>query len=193
LRQVGSDNYNHPKECFFGKIVKFFKAQMKQGIPDKIKLFNFAKKGLIFSQKYQLKDFPRIGTLVSNVNDPMDVELSFYLEKGRVPCIKGKIELDVTLTCQRCLDEVSIHLKPNFKLGFLKNEQQGEELDSSFETILNTDEEFSTIEFITDEVLISIPMIPMHSHKCVSYKDKKVEEQKSENPFAILKQLKTLN
>ncbi|HIG88777.1 YceD family protein [Candidatus Thioglobus sp.] len=166
---------------------------MKQGIPDKIKPFNFAKKGLIFSQKYQLKDFPRISSLVSNINDPIDVELSFYLENEKIPCIEGRIELDVALTCQRCLGEVNIHLKPNFKLGFLKNEQQAEELDSSFETILNTDEEWSTIEFITDEVLISIPMIPMHSHKCVSYKDKKVKEQKRENPFAILKQLKTRN
>ncbi len=163
---------------------------MEQGIPDKIKLFNFAKKGLIFSQQYQLKDFPRISNLASNINDSIDVELNFYLEKEKIPCIIGKIKLDVTLTCQRCLDDVSIHLEPNFKLGFLKNEQQGEELDSSFETILNTDEEFSTVEFITDEILISIPMIPKHSHKCVSYDNKQVEEQKRENPFAILKQLK---
>ena len=66
-----------------------------------------------------------------------------------------------------------------------------EDLDPSFETILNADEEFSAIEFITDEVLISIPMIPMHSHECQSYKDESpVIEQKRKNPFAVLEQLK---
>jgi uncharacterized protein len=40
----------------------------------------------------------------------------------------------------------------------VQNEQQGEELGSSFEMILSTEDEFSTIEFITDEVLIVIPV-----------------------------------
>jgi uncharacterized metal-binding protein YceD (DUF177 family) len=31
--------------------------------------------------------------------------------------------------------------------------------------ILSTEDEFSTIEFITDEVLIVIPMTPMHDDK----------------------------
>lgn len=164
---------------------------MKQGIPEQIKLFKFASKALIFSQTYQVKDFPRISALVSNQDAPVDVELNFSIENNRIPCITGKVELDVALTCQRCLDEVSLHLQPKFQLAFVQNEQQSEGLDPSFETIENADEEFSTIEFITDEVLISIPMIPMHSHKCVSYKD--TEEQKRENPFAVLKQLKTQN
>jgi len=79
-------------------------------------------------------------------------------------------------------------------LHLLLSLNQADELDDSFETILNADEEFSTIEFITDEVLITIPMIPMHSHDCQSYKDKSpIMEQKRENPFAVLEQLKNSN
>ena len=164
---------------------------MKQGIPEQIKLFKFASKALIFSQTYQVKDFPRISELVSNQDAPVNVELSFSIENGRIPCISGKVELNVALTCQRCLDEVNIHLQPKFQLAFVKNEQQSEELDPGFETIENADEEFSSIEFITDEVLIVIPMSPMHEHECVSYKDTTpIKEQKRENPFAVLKQLK---
>ncbi|MDC9714211.1 MAG: YceD family protein [Gammaproteobacteria bacterium] len=164
---------------------------MKQGIPDTIKLFKFASRSLIFSQSYQVKDFPRISKLLSNQASTVDVKLSFNLEEGRIPCIKGEIKLDAALTCQRCLDEVSIHLQPKFQLAFLQNEQQGETLDASFETILNADEEFSTIEFITDEVLIMIPMTPMHDYECASYQDTQpINQQKCESPFAILKQLK---
>jgi hypothetical protein len=49
-----------------------------------------------------------------------------------------------SLTCQRCLDEVKLHLEPKFQLAFVQNEQQGEELGSSFEMILSTEDEFST-------------------------------------------------
>ncbi|MBA5247926.1 MAG: hypothetical protein FE834_00085 [Gammaproteobacteria bacterium] len=167
------------------------KQESQQGIPETIKLFKFAAKGLIFSQQYQVKDFPRISELASNAESPVAVKVNFSLAEGRIPCIKGEVKLDLALTCQRCLNEVSVHLTPKFQLAFLKNEQQGDKLDNRFETILNADEEFSTIEFITDEVLISVPMTPMHEHECASYQDTlPVEELKRENPFAILEQLK---
>ncbi|SMM98403.1 COG1399 protein, clustered with ribosomal protein L32p [uncultured Candidatus Thioglobus sp.] len=164
---------------------------MEQGIPNSIKLFKFASKSLLFSQRYKVEDFPRISALSNNQQDWVDVKLSFSLE-NRIPCIEGEVKLNMALTCQRCLDEINVHLNPKFKLGFVKNEQQSESLDDSFEIILNADEEFSTIEFITDEVLISTPMTPMHNYECASYQDKiPLEALKRENPFAILKQLKT--
>jgi uncharacterized protein len=165
-----------------------------QGIPTNIKLLNFAKKGLIFSQIYFVKDFPRIREIATNTNDKVKVNLSFYIENNKIPCVEGNIELEVALDCQRCLEEVKLKLTPKFKLAFIIHENQAEGLDSSFETILNADEEFSTIEFITDEVLISVPMIPTHSYECQSYKDKSPTiEQKRKNPFAILEQLKNPN
>ncbi|HIB27845.1 YceD family protein [Candidatus Thioglobus sp.] len=165
-----------------------------QGIPTNIKLLSFSKKGLIFSQIFSVKDFPRINEIVTNPNDKITVDLSFFIENNRIPCIEGNVKLEVALDCQRCLTEVKLQLNPVFKLAFIIHENQADELDDSFETILNADEEFSTIEFITDEVLITIPMIPMHSHDCQSYKDKSpIMEQKRENPFAVLEQLKNSN
>ena len=92
---------------------------MKQGIPERIKLFKFASRSMNFSHIYQVKDFPRIGALVSNVDAPVNVELDFSLVDHKIPCIKGKIKLNVALTCQRCLNDVSIRLQPNFQLAFL--------------------------------------------------------------------------
>ena len=44
---------------------------------------------------------------------------------------------------------------------------------------------------ITDEILISIPMIPMHKNDCSINIDAEIlTNQKSESPFAILKQVK---
>jgi uncharacterized protein len=162
-----------------------------QGIPANIKLLSFAKKGLIFSQTYAVKDFPRIKNIASNGDAKVKVALSFYIENNKIPCIEGRISLELVLDCQRCLAEFSLPLNPNFKLAFIIHEQQAEQLDPSFEVVLNANEEFSAIEFITDEVLISIPMIPKHSHECQSYKDKSpIIEQKRKNPFVILEQLK---
>lgn len=174
------------------KLTSLFARIDMQGIPEQIKLFNFAKKNLSFSQTYQVRDFPRVSDILSNVDDEINVELDFYLLENKIPCIKGSIELNAQLKCQRCLDDVAIELAPKFNLAFIANEQQAQELDSSLETVLFQEEELSTIEFLTDEVLISIPMIPMHEHACVDLEtNQDFDEQKRENPFAILKELKT--
>jgi len=163
-----------------------------QGLPKQLKLFSFAKKGLSFSQKFKVEDFPRISDIVSNTGDEVKVELSFYLENNNIPCISGSIELSAELECQRCLEDVKIHLNPKFDLAFIANENQAQDLDPKLETVIFNDEDLSIIEFLTDEVLISIPMIPMHEHECISYKDdQKLDKQERENPFAILKELKT--
>ncbi len=163
-----------------------------QGIPEQIKLFNFAKRELSFEQIYQVGDFPRLSDVLSNPGDKVAVKLSFYLEEGKIPCVSGVIELEAALSCQRCLEAFKLKLKPEFKLAFVTNEQQGQDLDADHEISLLEEDELSTIELITDEILLSIPMIPMHEHECLEYQDdENLDVEKPENPFAILKTLKT--
>ncbi len=148
-------------------------------------MLSFARKGLIFSAKYPLKDFPRISDLIKNTDDFCTVALEFSLERN-IPCVRGTLKFDVLLTCQRCLNDLKISQNPNFNVAFLTNEHQKYEIDSSFETLLNTNQEFSTIDFLTDEILISLPMIPMHTHQCVAYQNHSPQKH---NPFAQLKHI----
>ena len=53
------------------------------------------------------------------------------------------------------------------------------------------DEELATHDLISDEILLSIPMVPMHDYDCTKEINKQeIDEGKSENPFAILKKIK---
>ena len=114
----------------------------------------------------------------------------FYLKNNKTPCVDGIIELDVVLACQRCLDDLSITLKVNFNLAFVKHERQGEELDSHYEIYVTEEEELSTHDLICDEILLSIPMVPTHDYDCMEAITKQeIVEEKAENPFAILKNI----
>ena len=160
-------------------------------LPDQLKLFNFAKKEISLSGLYQISDFPRITEIASNKKDNVRVELSFYLKNNKTPCVEGIIELDIVLTCQRCLDNLSIALKVNFNLAFVRNDQQSEELDSHYEIYVIEEEELATFDLISDEILLSIPMVPTHDYDCIKdINGQEIVEEKTENPFAILKKLK---
>ena len=86
-------------------------------------------------------------------------------------------------------------MKVDFKLAFVRHEQQAEGLDSSYELyVTKEEEELLTIDIITDEILLSIPMVPSHDFDCnlIINKDEVVEENR-ENPFTILKNIKIAN
>ena len=105
-------------------------------LPKVIKLFNFAKKERSLGGVYKISSIPRISEIARNKEDNVKVDLSFYLENNKTPCIKGIINLNIILDCQRCLEALPIELKVDFKLAFVRHEQQAEGLDSSYELSL---------------------------------------------------------
>ena len=162
--------------------------ELNKSLPDQLKLFNFAKKEINLSGLYQISDFPKVSEIVSNKRDKVVVELSFYLKNNKTPCVEGIIELDVVLACQRCLDNLSIALKVNINLAFVRNDQESEELDLNYDIYVIEEEELATHDLISDEILLSIPMVPIHDYDCIKeINEQEIVEEKSENPFAILK------
>jgi uncharacterized protein len=81
-------------------------------------------------------------------------------------------------------------LKVSFNLAFVKHEKQGEELDSHYEIYVTEEDELATHDLICDEILLSIPMVPTHDYFCMEVINKQeIVEEKSENPFAILRNI----
>ena len=164
--------------------------KLSNSLPAQLKLFNFAKKEVSLSGLYKISDFPKINEIANNKKDNVRVDLSFYLKNNKTPCVDGIIELDIVLPCQRCLDDLSIALKVNFNLAFLRHGQQSEGLDSNYEIYVIEEEELMTHDLICDEILLSIPMAPTHDYDCMEEITKqKIVEEKAGNPFAILKNI----
>ena len=81
-------------------------------------------------------------------------------------------------------------MEVNFNLAFVRPNQESKELDSHYEIYVIEDEELATHDLISDEILLSIPMVPMHDYDCIKeITEQEIVEQKSENPFAILKKI----
>ena len=165
--------------------------ELSKSLPDQLKLFNFAKKEISLSGLYKISDFPRISEITSNKKDNVRVDLSFYLKNNKTPCVDGIIELDIALMCQRCLDDLSIALKVDFNLAFTRHDKHSEELESNYEIYVIEEDELATIDFISDEVLLSIPMVPTHDYDCIKeFNEQEIVDEKSDNPFNILKKIK---
>ena len=161
-------------------------------LPKTIKLFNFAKKEVNLHGECKISNMPRVSAIAKNDNDSVEVNLSFHLDNEKTPCVKGIIDLKVVLDCQRCLDDLEINLNIPFKLAFVKYENQADGIDNSYEIYhVGEVEDLETIDLITDEILLSIPMVPSHNFECgLKLDQEKIIKEVHKHPFDVLKNIK---
>jgi uncharacterized protein len=103
----------------------------------------------------------------------------------------------VPLTCQRCLHLVPVELLIEQDFRFVADEATAlAEDDESEEDLLVMEDSFDLIALIEDELLMSLPLVPMHP-ACLSEQAPTSEEEDAilaevkPNPFAVLASLKT--
>ncbi|MES2911704.1 MAG: DUF177 domain-containing protein [Pseudomonadota bacterium] len=103
----------------------------------------------------------------------------------------------VTLTCQRCMAAMQAPLDVDQWYRFVATEEIAmAEDDESEEDLLVLEPQFDLTAVLEDELLMALPLVPMHERCPVAPKlsagadeMSEVEEEKP-NPFAVLAQLK---
>ncbi len=97
------------------------------------------------------------------------------------------------MQCQRCLSAVDVPLDVSRWFRFVADEATAEALDDdSEEDLLAISREFSLHELIEDELLMSLPAVPMHDDCPISVpmsvvdEDFDAAESERPNPFAAL-------
>jgi uncharacterized protein len=99
---------------------------------------------------------------------------------------------EVPLTCQRCLKTVEQALEIDRSFRFVKDEATAEaQDDESDEDLLVLSKDFDLLALVEDELLMALPLVPMHTscqseHAPTSKEDSGAEADTKPNPFAVL-------
>lgn len=108
-----------------------------------------------------------------------------------------KADANIPAVCQRCLAEVLTQLEVERSYRFVADEATASALDEACEEdLLALSREFNLLELIEDELLMALPLVPMHEicpeQPKMSVIDADFEQQLQEkpNPFAALGVLK---
>jgi uncharacterized protein len=108
--------------------------------------------------------------------------------------MKGSIQGEVMLKCQRCLENMSLPLDLVFRLGLVASDEAANALSDRYEPLLVTAEPAYIADVIAEEVLLAIPIVPRHSDSvdCQEFvKDyMPPQSEQRKNPFAVLAGLK---
>jgi uncharacterized protein len=89
----------------------------------------------------------------------IDARLEFSLLDAR-PVIEGALEGTVGMTCQRCMQAVQVAIEDDFKVIVVPEERADE--PSGYEPVVADMTRFDVRWLIEDQVLLALPLVPMH-------------------------------
>lgn len=100
------------------------------------------------------------------VNKIIQIELNFFYSMDEVHVIEGQVSGTLRLNCQRCLDEFHLTVSPKIKVAVVKNLETAKKLPSQYEPLIAETGKVNLRNWMAEEILLAIPMIPKHEEPC---------------------------
>ena len=106
-------------------------------------------------------------------------------KKMHLPSLHLTIDAQLPVLCQRCLEEMQLDFALTFDYA-ISNTAPTEADESDEIDWLEASQEMNINELVEDELLIAMPIAPMHKTDCMKASTQSGEKP---NPFAVLKGL----
>ena len=164
-------------------------------LPDRLDLIAAAAAGRLLQGTIAVSSLERLLPALLTDAGELRVEMELGKDPDGTHYLVGSVQGEVTLKCQRCLDNMMLPLDLAFRLGLVSSEAAVTALADCYEPLVVTAEPAHIADVIADEILLALPIVPTHSDglKCrefVTEHTPPVSEQR-ENPFAVLAELKS--
>ena len=168
-------------------------------VPDKIKparLVRNRESKKVISGSISADRLETIADVVQEykIADGIEVELLFHSNESGQVVLEGGLQTELNVVCQRCLQGMQYPLNSEFSLTLVS----GDEQEASDQETLAVDEdgELDVLQLISDELVMALPVAAVHpiGSECHSIEfvgEDEGFEPERENPFSILKQLKS--
>jgi DUF177 domain-containing protein len=163
-------------------------------LPDRLDLYAAAEAGRVLRGRVELARLVRALPQLESPEGELEVLLELGRDEDGTHNLAGTVQGKLVLLCQRCLEPMEYPLDVTFRLGLVHSQEQIQGLSDRYEPLLITGEPASLAEVLTDEVLLALPIVALHSGvstcrpPAMDYQTPANNQR--ENPFAVLAQLK---
>ena len=180
----------------------------KEYSPDRLDVKAFVQAGATLNGHDSLLKYERLAQEAQGLHPDLRVDWQARGElrhttspddgAGEQQWLHLTVQCSVPLLCQRCLTPVDVPLVVERPFRFVADEATAEALDDETEEdLLASSREFDLRELIEDELLMALPVVPLHDECPVpvdmafSDEDFEAVQEEKPNPFAALAGLTT--
>ncbi len=172
-------------------------SRQQKRLPHQIDPFRLCEARASLSGSIPLKQLQRLLPSIASDSGVIEVVLNFGIDELGVPFMQGELKAGLQLICQRCLEPYAFPVELQSMLAWVRTEQEAERLPIRYEPYLVETNPLVLNDVIEDELLLSLPQIPMHDEsECLARQwveqpiDNTVAKEEKANPFAVLAELK---
>ena len=168
-------------------------------LPGTIDPIQLAERGAHLTGTLPLKSMPRLAQGCLEGSEDVMVDLAFERQEGeQVYIMHGTLRTHLRVTCQRCLEAMDLELKAAPWLILLKSGERLERQEGEADVLL-ADKPQSLSSLVEDELLLALPMVPMHAPDLCPVKVRAASDARAvpeqvkhggKNPFSVLGRLK---
>jgi uncharacterized protein len=161
---------------------------------DLVNAVELAGRAATLERRMGLAQLPRVVEAGALEGTQVRAQLVFGRFEGRTT-VEVRVEGEVFLACQRCLRPCPCAVDEAASLVVVTRD--ADELPGGYEPLLGDPERLSLAELIEEQVLLGLPLVPMHStaEQCgaavaalAAIEDEAAADEK-QRPFANLRQL----
>jgi uncharacterized protein len=140
---------------------------MRRSRADRLDPFDLAKRGGYWQGKVRLQAMHRLKEAVEGVGERQaNADLNFSMLNSSSCLLKGRVNACVLLICQRCLEPVALEIDRNVELALVRSEAEAASIQTEYEAYqLESGDTFLIQDFVEEELLLSLPIVPMHADK----------------------------
>ncbi len=154
---------------------------------------DFARNGRVMRGEAQLAGFARLQDLLISDRGVVNYTLSGDIGAKGEPLLICVVEGELLLQCQRCLEAMVFPLHIESRLRLVQGATQFDDLDhgDEEEDSIPVSAEMDVLELVEDEILLSLPISPLHPPElCSGKRAQGAADEKRNNPFGALAALK---
>jgi uncharacterized protein len=177
--------------------------------PHQLSVESFARAGARLSGSVLLSKLERVAQDIRRLEPDLAQQTVEWSAQGELREVLGgkdqiwlhlQARTSLPMTCQRCMEVVQVPLQVDRAFRFVADEATAEaQDDDTEEDLLALERQFDLLALLEDELLMAMPMVPMHEvcprpvKLVVADADFDARTEEKPNPFAVLANLAKKN
>ena len=121
-----------------------------------------ARAGSTIARHFSAADSPRVSEAGGREGSSIEANFQFAHFDSR-PAVSGDLHGTVVLTCQRCMQPVSIEIDDSFQVLIVEAERGDE--PGGYEPVVANASRFDLRWLAEEQVLLALPLVPMHENE----------------------------
>jgi uncharacterized protein len=118
-----------------------------------------ARAGSTVERHFSAAELPRLREAGGHEGSSIEVNFQFAQFDGR-PTVSGQLRGVAVLTCQRCMQPVTIEVDDSFQLLIVEQERSDE--PGGYEPVVAEAARLDLRWLAEDQVLLAMPLVPLH-------------------------------